>query len=309
MDLKRARKEACRVELQVERFLRERIGEAIENTPKMFPDRAAVACQGIEGAYSQMACERMFSFPEIRFYKTFEEVFSAVEEGECRYGVLPVENSTAGSVRQVYDLMMTYRFYIVRSVRVKVDHCLLALPGTEKTCIREVVSHEQAIRQCADYLKGLGDVRIAACENTAVAARLVSKSGRSDLAALSSVRCAGLYGLSCLEECVQDQGSNHTRFICISGDLEIYPGSDRSSIMVMASRAPGVLNKLLSCFDSFGTNLLKTEGCPLPEENYNCVYYFDVEKSAAEKNFSGMIGEISGLCERCEYLGSYMELT
>ena len=148
--------------------LYERIADAIENTPKLFPRSASVACQGVEGAYSQLACERLFAAPNIQYFRSFEGVFSAIEAGFCRYGILPVENSTAGSVKRVYDLMVSHNFSIVRSVRLKVDHCLLAKPGS--TEIHEVYSHEQAISQCSDFLKTLGDIKITRCENTAVAA-------------------------------------------------------------------------------------------------------------------------------------------
>ena len=106
------------------------ITRAIEETPKVFPKQAAVACQGVEGAYAQLACERLFSAPSIQFFRNFDGIFSAIEAGLCRYGILPIENSTAGSVRQVYDRMLEHHFYIVRSVRMKIDHCLLAKPGT-----------------------------------------------------------------------------------------------------------------------------------------------------------------------------------
>ena len=135
------------------------ITRAIEETPKVFPKQAAVACQGVEGAYAQLACERLFSAPSIQFFRNFDGIFSAIEAGLCRYGILPIENSTAGSVRQVYDRMLEHHFYIVRSVRMKIDHCLLAKPGTKE--IHEVFSHEQAINQCAEFLKSLGkDVRV-----------------------------------------------------------------------------------------------------------------------------------------------------
>ncbi|MBQ8398768.1 MAG: chorismate mutase, partial [Clostridia bacterium] len=172
------------------------VRRSIEDTPMLFPEKAKVACQGVEGAYSGQACERLFALPEISYYKDFEGVFKAIEEGKCRYGVLPIENSTAGSVNAVYDLMIKYNFRIVRSLRLKVDHCLLARKGVKPSQIREVCSHEQAINQCAGFLRSLGNVKITVCPNTAVAAQMVANSGRDDIAALSSASCASLYGLS-----------------------------------------------------------------------------------------------------------------
>lgn len=130
-----------------------KIAEAIEKTPHLFPQEAAVACQGVEGAYSEQACEKLFKRPNTFFFSSFEAVFSAIEKGLCRYGVLPLENSTAGSVNAVYDLMMRHNFRIVRSVRIKVDHNLLANPGAKIENIREIYSHEQAISQCAHFCR------------------------------------------------------------------------------------------------------------------------------------------------------------
>ena len=123
------------------------------NTPKLFPTTAKVACQGIEGAYSQIAAQKLFELPQIEYFPSFDEVFEAIETGKCRYGVLPIENSTAGSVGKVYDLMLKHKFYIVRSFRLKIDHNLLAKQGVQLENIREVFSHEQAISQCAAFLK------------------------------------------------------------------------------------------------------------------------------------------------------------
>ena len=117
------------------------INDALENTPKLFPEKAMVACQGVEGAYSQIAAERLFSAPNIMFFSDWEKVFSAIEKGMCRYGVIPIENSTAGSVKKVYDLMISRNFKIVRTVRIKIDHNLLVKPGTRLEDIKEIYSH------------------------------------------------------------------------------------------------------------------------------------------------------------------------
>ena len=136
------------------------IEQAIARTPQLFPEHPAVACQGVEGAYSQLACDRLFTMPNVFYCATFEAVFAAIEKGLCRYGVIPLENSTAGSVNAVYDLMMQHNFRIVRSVRLKIDHCLLAKPGTKLSDIREIYSHEQAISQCGRFLQSLPGQKI-----------------------------------------------------------------------------------------------------------------------------------------------------
>jgi len=288
--------------------LSERIRAAIGETAPLFPERASVACQGVAGAYSQIACERLFQLPNILYFSSFESVFSAIEGGLCRYGIVPLENSTAGSVNAVYDLMMRHRFSIVRSVRVKVDHNLLAKPGTKLSDVREIYSHAQAISQCASFLQGLGNVRVIPYENTAAAAKMVAESDRRDVAALSSRACMKLYGLEALRESVQDSGSNFTRFICISKDLEIYPGADRTSLMAVLPHEAGSLYKLLSRFYALGINLNKLESRPLPDRNFEFMFYFDLETPVYSPRFQQLMDEMPSLCEEFTYLGSYGEV-
>ena len=287
--------------------LTEQITAAIENTDPLFPKTATVACQGVEGAYSQLACEKLFRLPGIFYFNSFDAVFSAIEKGLCRYGIIPLENSTAGSVNKVYDLMMRHNFRIVRSVRLKVDHNLLVKPGTRMEDIREIYSHEQAINQCARYLQKFSGVKIIPCENTAMAAKYVSEAG-GGAAALSSRSCAKLYGLTCLEESVQDQGNNYTRFICISKDLEIYPGADRTSLMLVLPHTPGSLYKVLSRFYALGINLNKLESRPLPERDFEFMFYFDLDTPVYSPQFIQLMGELQNICEEFNYLGSYSEV-
>lgn len=281
---------------------------AIDETPALFPSDASVACQGVAGAYSQIACDRLFKRPAVLYLSSFDAVFSAIESGLCRYGVVPLENSTAGSVNAVYDLMMNHNFRIVRSVRIKVDHCLLVNPGTRREEIREIYSHQQAISQCEKYLQSFPNARVIPCENTAVAAKMVAEAGRRDAAALSSHSCGKIYGLSCLESSVQDMDNNFTRFICISKKLEIYPGADRTSLMAVLPHEPGSLYKLLSRFYALGLNLNKLESRPLPNRNFEFMFYFDLETSVYSPQFLQLMGEMPTLCEEFSYLGSYSEV-
>ena len=284
------------------------IETALENTPKIFPGMATVACQGVEGAYSQQAAERLFSTPNILFFSNFESVFSAIKNGLCDYGVLPLENSTAGSVNQIYDLMMRYNFSIVRSVRIKIDHNLLVKPGTKLEDIREVYSHEQAIAQCSEFFKKHPEIKATACPNTAVASQTVAESDRKDIAALSSSSCASLYGLKTLISSVQDQGNNSTRFICISKDMQIFPGADRTSVMLTTPHKPGSLFRILSKINALGINLTKLESRPLPERNFEFMFYFDLETPVYSPEFVKLISDLDHECETFEYLGSYSEV-
>ncbi len=288
--------------------LASRIETALETTPKLFPQTALVACQGVEGAYSQIAAEKLFAQPNIMYCNHFKAVFSAIDNGLCTYGVLPLENSTAGSVTTIYDLMMEYNFSIVRSVRLKIDHNLLAKKGARLSDIKEIFSHEQAISQSQEFLKSLPGVKVTVCENTAVAAKMVAESDRTDIAALSSRACAELYGLSTLATAVQDQGNNYTRFICISKNLEIYPGADRTSIMLTVPHKPGSLYRVLARINALGLNLNKLESRPIPDRDFEFMFYFDLDTSVYSPQFIQLIDELDTLCETFEYLGSYTEI-
>ena len=290
------------------RQLYERITQSIQDTPNLFPQTAMVACQGVEGAYSQLACEKIFPNPMILYFKTFDGVFQAIDQGLCQYGILPIENSTAGSVTKVYDLMIQHNFYIVRTFRLKIDHNLLANPGTKLEDIKEIYSHEQAINQCSGLLHSLKGVSVVPVANTAVASEMVASSGRKDVAALSSRSCAELYNLSCLAASVQDKGNNRTRFICISKNMEIYPGSDKTSIMMVLNHRPGALYKVLARIYTLGINVTKLESRPIPDREFEFMFYFDLETSIYSEQFVQLMCELEDLCEEFKYLGSYTEV-
>ena len=277
-------------------------------TNKLFPDFVTVACQGTEGANSQIACDRIFRNSNIMFFDRFGAVFSAIEKGLCKYGVIPVENSYAGTVNTVYDLMMKHNFYIVRSIRLKITHHLLAKPGTKLEDVKEIYSHEQAISQCSDFLSTLKGVKIIPFENTAKAAKMVAESDRNDIAALASELCVKYYGLKTLASSVQNRDNNYTRFICISKDLEIYPGADRTSLMLVLPHEYGSLYKVLSKFHMLGINLLKLESRPLPNKEFEFMFYFDIEIPADSPKLLQLLNELDEVCDSFTYLGSYHEI-
>lgn len=284
------------------------VSAALENTSKLFPTKALVACQGVEGAYSQIAAEKLFRAANIVYFNNFEGVFSAIEKGMCKYGVLPLENSTAGSVNNIYDLMIGHNFKIVRSVRLKIDHNLLAKRGASLSDIKEIFSHEQAIHQSEKFLKTLPGVKVTVCANTAMAAKMVSESDRTDVAALSSRYCAEQYGLDIIESAVQDNANNYTRFICISKDTEIYPGADRTSVMMVISHKPGSLYRVLSRFFAIGVNLTKLESRPIPNRDFEFMFYFDIDASVYSPQLPMLFAELETSCEEFRYLGTYSEI-
>ena len=262
------------------------IEDALMNTPRIFPDSAFVACQGIEGAYSQIATDKLFANADIMYFRTFDGVFHAVEAGLCKYGVLPIENSSYGSVTQVYDLMKSHKFHIVRAMKLQISHRLLAKPGTKLEDIKEVYSHSQAIGQCSKFLREHQEIKVNIVANTAVAAQMVANSERDDIAAISSPDCASLYGLDVMNDKVQNSDHNYTRFIVICKDLEIYPGADKASIMLSLGHTPGSLSDMLARFSALGLNLTKLESRPIEGKDFEFMFYLDVEASVYSKEFS-----------------------
>ncbi len=293
--------------LGVESDVYSKITKALDETDKMFPETARVACQGVEGAYSGIAAGRLFSLPEITYCPSFDNVFDAIDRGDCQYGVLPLENSTAGSVVKIYDLMMHHKFSIVRSTRIKIDHCLLAKRGTKPEDIKEVFSHEQAINQCSEFIKQHPEIKFTPVANTAMASKAVAGSERNDVAALSSRHCAELYGLTNLASGIQDQGNNYTRFICISKKLEIYPGADKTTIMAATGDTPGALYQLLSLFFAHGINITKLESRPMPTRDFEYIFYLDLDVSIYSPKLKTVLSELERYSGEFRYLGSYTE--
>ena len=286
------------------------IKEAKANTAEYFPAVAKVACQGVEGAYSQIACERLFRRPDISYAETFRDAFRMVAEGECKYGVLPIENSLHGSVGEVYDLLKEFKnkIHIVRCIKIPIHHVLLGKRGTEISDIKEVYSHSQAIGQCSEFFREHPEINVNVCKNTAMAAKMVSESTRCDVAAISSYDCAALYGLSVLEDDLQNSDNNHTRFICISKDLEIYPGSSKVAIMFTVPHRAGSLVSILSRFNVIGVNLSKLESRPIKGRDFEFMFYAEIESYGLSEDLISYLCELDNRPEEFVFLGNYTEI-
>lgn len=284
----------------------------INKSAEEFPQKAVVACQGIAGSNSETACRTLFSDPDIMFFKSFEAVFSAVEKGMCKYGILPIENSTHGSVTGVYDLMRKHSFGIVKAVKISISHNLLGLENAKLSGINEVLSHEQAIGQCSDFLRKHPEIKVTVCANTAVAARTVAESGREDLAAICSEQCAEIYGLKTLSKNIQDAQYNCTRFICISAEPVIYDGSDKVSIVCSLPHKPNSLYGLLATFADYNidgekVNLTKIESRPIPGTDFEFVFYIDFETKLSDDKLAMLLGDLEIYAPKLEVLGIYSE--
>ncbi|MBQ9416229.1 MAG: chorismate mutase [Clostridia bacterium] len=285
---------------------------AVASTDSMFPERATVACQGVEGAFSQHAADKLFALPQITYYSNFSDVFNAVANGTCRYGVLPLENSTSGSVEAVFEQMTRQTngpFYIVRSVRLKVDHNLMGIPGSSLDHVRLILSHEQALSQCGAYLRNkFPGVELRACTNTAEAARIVAAEKDPGVLALASSDSASQYGLKILEADVQDNANNYTRFICISRKLEVYPGSGKTSIVLVAEHRPGSLSRVLARFEALQINLTKLESRPVPGHDFEFMFYFDLDCPMYAPRLTQLFNELEQDQQVFRYLGTYTEI-
>ena len=281
---------------------------SLEAGSAVFPQTGLVACQGVEGANSQMACDRLLPRGNIVYVKTFEAVVAAVESGLCKFGVLPIENSSNGSVRAVYELLQDHRLSIVRSTRLCIRHELLALPGVKMDDITEIYSHEQAIGQCSHFLEGLNGVRVIPCDNTAAAAKMVSEQGDRHAAAISSHPCAELYGLESVRDDIQDSDNNYTRFICIAKDPVIYAGANRISLVIACDNKPGALYDILSKLAALGINMTKLESCPVTGRNFEFIFFLELEASVLEPGVLPMLEELERSCQNFQFLGNYAEV-
>ena len=234
----------------------------------------------------------------------WEEVFQALQRGEADYGVVPIENSSTGSINQVYDLLAQYGHSIVGEQTVKVDHCLAAPAGARLDGVTTVYSHEQGLLQCAGFLKGRGWTCVPRL-NTAESAQFVARSGSPGQAAICSPRAARLYSLEILAEHISDSDSNDTRFVVVSPVMERRSGSDKVSILFRLPHRAGSLQELLTIFAVNGLNLLKLESRPIPCRSWEYRFFADFSGDLTTPGMDGVLLELTRTAERLRVLGSY----
>lgn len=270
-------------------------------------DNVKVGYQGLKGANSHEATLQLFPNSQAVNYKTFADVFSAVENGEITYGVLPVENSTAGSVSAVYDLILQHRFYIVGALDMPIDYCLGGLKQSELSDIEKVWSHPQSLSQCANYIAN-HNFEPTPCSNTAIAARDVALEKRLNVAAICSYKAAEEYGLKILDNHLQDNDENTTRFIVISKKLCIPENANKISLCFSLPHVTGSLYGLLCRFNSLGLNLTKIESRPRKESDFQYLFYLDFTGNVHSDNVTDLICQLSEEMPEFSFLGNYYEL-
>ena len=279
-------------------------------------EKTFVACCGAPGAYAEEAARRMIDGAEVMFFKNFEAVVRSVSGGLVPCGVLPIENSLAGSVLPVYDLLQRDGFLIVKAVRVKIEHVLLAAEGVRLEDVREIASHPQALAQCGRFIGLLADVETVSAASTASAARDLALTGRRDAAAIASRRCAEIYGLKVLADDIQDAVCNMTRFICIArrpsaAEMQISDGVDanRISLLLTLAHRPGALYGLLRRFAEIGVNLTKIESRPIPGSDFEVRFILDFEVPSLSSAVRTLLSDLERAPEirRYQLLGAYRE--
>lgn len=266
-----------------------------------------VTVQGLPGAYSHQAAMQLYPDGTIAFAKSWSDVLYAVQEGSCDYGVLPIENSAAGSVAEVYDLMREFKFYIVKAWPLTVRHTLLGVRGAKLKNIRKVYSHPHAFPQCGEFFRQHHRMELIPYTNTAMAAEYVARLGDETCAALCSRECAQLYGLDVLAENIQQTQNNCTRFVSVSRRLEIPEDANKISLLFSLPHVNGSLCRTLMRFAHCGLNLTKIESRPNLHKSFEYIFYVDFTGRVNVGPTATLLGALSDELADFHFLGNYSE--
>ncbi len=266
-----------------------------------------VAYQGVAGAYSEMACINFFgSASENVGLEQFEDVFEALKNGEADYAVLPIENSTSGAIRQVYDLMTQYECSIVGETTVKVEHCLMAPKGASLETITHVYSHEQGLFQSDRFLNAHPGWVQVPCADTAGAGQYVAQTGDVSKAAICSERAAELYGLEILVRGTNHNANNTTRFVVVSPVMELRPGADKISVVFSLPHEAGSLHRIMTIFAVNGLNMTKLESRPMPGRSWEYMFFLEFTGSLNAPEMDGILRELSQTAADFRVLGNFV---
>lgn len=284
------------------------VTQTIQNAPHALGAPRAVCFQGITGSWSSIAARRMYPEAERIACASFAGVFEAVRTERAQIGVVPIDNTTAGTVNDVHDLLVENDFAVNRAVSFPIRHCLLGLPGARREDIRVVFSHPQALSQCAEHIHALG-AEARQETNTAVAARRIAQSGILHLGAIASPETAALYGLSILDDAFQDAPCNQTRFLSISRALTVPRDANRISLAFGAPNVAGSLAGVLSVFADNGLSLTKIMSRPMPEHPWEYIFYVDCEIKIDNPCLYAVLYQLSSELPWLKLLGCYREET
>jgi len=263
-----------------------------------------VAFQGEPGAFSEEACTGYNKSLETVPCESFYGVFAAVTSGECEFGLIPIENSLAGSVHQNYDLLLQNELYIVGEYYLRVRLCLVAFPGVAKLEINRVISHPQALVQCAGFLRGM-QVKAEPVYDTAGSIKMLMASGEHTIAAIASRRAAEIYGMQILQEGIEDNPENYTRFLAIAKSPVTPSGETKTSIVFILRNQPGALFKALSVFALREIDLTKIESRPLAGKPWEYLFYIDFIGALDEDRVKKALDHLGEYALLLRILGSY----
>lgn len=281
--------------------------EAISSDYQKNTSQIKAGYSGIPGAFAESALVRYFGEPlkPYQNYSSFSKVCEAILNGEITYGILPVENTTTGAIKEVYDLIRENELYITGEVCLPVVHNLIGLPNAKIEALKEIYSHPQGLEQCGTFLNKLDSARQIPMKNTAFSIRYVSEQNDPTLAAIGDERAAGLYGLKVLTPAIQDSTFNTTRFVVLSKEPEVSEGADSTSIVLAARHKVGALHEILGSFAREQINLFRIESRPIPNRSWEYFIYLDAEGSIADEGVKRAIEAVQNQCQFSKFLGSY----
>ncbi len=263
-----------------------------------------IAFQGEHGAYSEEAIRAYYGEVETVPCESFDRVFESVISSTSDAGLIPVENSIAGSIHQNYDLLFQHPLHVVGEYVLRVRHCLIALPNVQKADIKKAISHPQALGQCADYLRRHA-IQAEQVYDTAGSVKLLKESGARDTAAIASRRAAELYGMQILEDGIEDNPENYTRFLAIQREAVI-PQSDAKTSIAFTLKEQGKFSKAMTAFASREIDITKIESRPLQGKPWNYVFYLDLIGASHDETIQRALDELGRYTSVLRVLGSYV---
>ncbi len=260
--------------------------------------------QGEKGSFSEEAALKFFGQVDPVPFQYFSMVFGAVAKGDIDHGVVPVENSQAGSINDTYDLLLQHDLNIIGEIHLRIKHCLLALPGETIENIHTIYSHPQALAQCEKFLSSL-EAGIIPTYDTAGSAKMIKEKNLKNAGAIASKQVSEIYGMELLAEGIETNPMNFTRFFVISREKASYAESSKTSLIFRTRNIPGALYKSLGAFANRGINLSKLESRPAKDTPWEYIFYVDFEGHAESKVCKEAIEELKDLCSFVKLLGSY----